>query len=59
MIRQIRHEAMKELQKLSDTNFLTEDQMKHEEKQIQLLTDGLIAEIDMLGERKEAELMHV
>lgn len=59
MIRQIRHEAMKELQKLADTKFLTEDQMRHEEKQIQLLTDELIAEIDMLGERKEAELMKI
>jgi ribosome recycling factor len=59
MIRQIRHEAMKELQKLSDTKFLTEDQMHHEEKQVQLLTDEVIAEIDMLGVRKEAELLQV
>lgn len=59
MIRQIRHDAMKELQKLSDGKFLTEDQLRQEEKQVQTLTDELIAEIDMLGERKETELMQV
>lgn len=59
MIRQVRHEAMKELSKLSAEKTLTEDQMKHEEKQVQLLTDELIAEIDLLGQRKEAELMQV
>jgi ribosome recycling factor len=59
MIRQIRHEAMKELQKLSAEKTLTEDQMTHEEKQVQLLTDELIAEIDLLGQKKEAELMQI
>jgi len=59
MIRQVRQEAMKDLKKGEDDGLITEDQEKVGEKQIQQLTDEMIAEIDSLGEKKEAELMQV
>lgn len=59
MIRQIRHEGMKSLKKLEDEGTISEDQRAHGEKAIQELTDEMIAEIDTMGERKEAELLQV
>ncbi len=59
MIRQIRHEAMKNLKKLEEEGTISEDERKHGEKVIQELTDEMIAEIDALGEKKEAELVQV
>jgi len=59
MIRQIRQEAMRDLKRLEEDNALTEDERKHGEKAIQQLTDELIADIDGLGVKKEAELMQV
>ena len=54
MVRQIRGEAMKELKKL-----LSEDEQKHGERLVQELTDEMVAEIDTLGTKKEAELLQV
>jgi ribosome recycling factor len=54
MVRQIRGEAMKELKKL-----LSEDEQKHGERLVQELTDEMIAEIDTVGQKKEAELLQV
>ena len=54
MVRQIRAEAMKELKKL-----LSEDEEKHGERLIQELTDEMIAELDTMGQKKEAELLQI
>ncbi|MCX6792144.1 MAG: ribosome-recycling factor [Candidatus Gottesmanbacteria bacterium] len=54
MVRQIRAESMKELKKL-----LSEDEQKHGERLVQELTDEMVAEIDTMGTRKEAELLQV
>lgn len=59
MIRQIRGEGMRELKKLEEGKTISEDEQKHGERLIQELTDEMIAEIDGLGEKKEAELMQV
>lgn len=59
MIRQVRHEAMKNLQKEADAKTISEDQQKHGEKLVQELTDEMIADIDGLGTKKEAELMQI
>lgn len=56
MVRQIRGDAMRDIKKLTD---VSEDQQKHGEKLVQELTDEMIAEVDSLGEKKEAELMQV
>jgi len=59
MIRQGRHEAMRDLKKLFDEKQISEDERKHGEKMVQAVTDEMIAEIDAMGERKEAELLQV
>lgn len=56
MVRQIRGDAMRDIKKQTD---VSEDQQKHGERLIQELTDEMIAEVDALGERKEAELLQV
>lgn len=59
MIRQIRGEAMRELKKIEEAKTISEDERKHGERLIQELTDEMIAEIDALGQKKEAELLQV
>lgn len=59
MIRQIRHEAMRELKKLADDKTISEDEQKHGERLVQEMTDEMIAEIDSVGEKKEKELLQV
>jgi ribosome recycling factor len=53
MVRQIRGDAMKSLKDLP------EDERKHGERLVQELTDEMVAEIDTLGSKKEAELLQV
>ena len=59
MIRQIRHEAMKNLKNTEAGKTISEDEEKHGEKLVQELTDEMIAEIDTIGQKKETELMQV
>lgn len=59
MIRQVRHEAMRELKKDADAKTISEDQQKHAERLVQEMTDEIIAEIDTIGEKKESELLQV
>lgn len=56
MVRQIRGDAMRDIKRLED---VSEDQQKHGERNIQELTDEMIAEVDSLGEKKETELLQV
>lgn len=57
-IRQIRHEKMAELKRAFEAGELPEDDRHRLEKELQDLTDKMMAEIDVLGQRKEEELRH-
>ncbi len=59
MVRQVRHESMKELTKMESEGTVSEDEKALGEKRVQELTDEMIAEIDTMGEKKEAELLQV
>lgn len=59
MIRQVRHDAMKEISKLADGKDIGEDEQHGGEKKVQELTDEMIAEIETMGEKKEADLLQV
>lgn len=59
MIRQVRHDAMKDLKKVEDEGTISQDERKHGEKMVQELTDEVIADIDNLEARKEQELLQV
>lgn len=55
MTRQIRHEAMEDVSKSG----ADEDTQKHLEKEIQELTDNMVAELDLLAQEKEKELLTI
>jgi len=59
MIRQIRHEAMKDLKKVAVDKSISEDQQEHGDKLVQQMTDEMIADLEGMGTRKETELMQV
>ena len=59
MIRQIRHDAMKDVSTAFSGKEISEDEKKGGEKKIQELTDEMIAEIESMGEKKETELMQI
>ena len=59
MIRLARQAGIKDLKKLVEKKQISDDDQKHGEKKIQEITDEMIAELDSLGERKEAELLQV
>lgn len=59
MIRQIRHDIMAEVKRKFESDEINEDEKKHLEKEIQAITDEVIGEVELLGEKKEQELMQV
>lgn len=59
MIRQIRHEAMQDVKKKFEAKEISEDDKKRLEKEVQTLTDEMITEIDVIREKKEAELSQI
>lgn len=59
MVRQVRQDAMHQVKKLLGESQISEDDQKHAEKQIQELTDEMIADLDGLLERKEQELLQI
>jgi ribosome recycling factor len=59
MIRQIRHDAMTDVKRKFEAKEISEDDKKREEKEIQNHTDKFMGEIELLREKKEAELREV
>ena len=59
VVRNFRHEAMDELRKLEKDKEISQDDHKRAQEQLQNITDRMIAEIDKIGQDKEAELMEV
>ena len=59
VVRNFRHEAMGELRKLEKDKEISQDDHKRAQEQLQNITDRMIAEIDKIGQDKEAELMEV
>lgn len=59
MIRQIRHEAMIDLKKKFEGDTISEDDKKRLEKDIQILTDEFMGEIEVLREKKDKELSEI
>lgn len=59
MIRQIRHDVMSKLKRDHEASEISEDEKKRLEKEIQEMTDEMMAEIEVLREKKEEELSRV
>jgi ribosome recycling factor len=58
-VRQQRHEAMDAVKKQFNDKSISEDESIRLEKEIQRVTDETIAQIEVLGKQKEAELMAI
>lgn len=59
MVRQTRHEAMTSIKKQHADKTISEDDMKRLEKDAQRITDEVMGQIDMLGKKKEEELLQI
>ena len=58
-IRAIRRDGIDEAKSMEKESLMTEDELKKAEDQIQKLTDKKIAEIDVITEKKEKEIMSI
>lgn len=58
-IRNLRREAMDALKEAEKNKELSQDEHKRISNQLQKLTDGFIADVEQIGQDKEAELMQV
>ncbi len=59
MVRQIRQEVMGEMKKKFTDKAISEDELTRNEKEIQKVTDEMMAEITVLAEHKEKELLQI
>ena len=59
MMRQVRHEAMSDIKKGQNDKSISEDEAGRMEKEVQKLTDELMAEIEGMGKKKEEELLQI
>jgi len=58
-VRQTRHELMTEVKRQFEEGTLPEDDRRRTEEELQKITDQMVAEIEKIGEAKEAELTTV
>ena len=58
-VRHVRRDAMEQVKKHAHDSGITEDEVKHAEKELQKLTDEYIAKIDVHLAHKEKEIMTV
>jgi ribosome recycling factor len=58
-IRNVRRDVNKELREYEEAKLLSEDDLKTGEEEIQKLTDKMIKDVDLEGEKKVKEIMEV
>lgn len=58
-MRNIRRKAIDDLKKMEKDKLVTEDELKKYEKEVQTVTDSLIAKLDQILAHKEKEVMEV
>jgi ribosome recycling factor len=58
-IRNIRRDIIKDLKDFEKEKMISEDELKTGEEEIQKLTDSMITEIEVIGVKKEKEIMEV
>ena len=58
-VRNIRRDMIKDLREFEEEKLISEDDLKKGEEELQKITDHHIEEINMVGERKEKEIMEV
>lgn len=58
-IRNVRRDNIKDLREFENEKMISEDDLKRGEEELQKITDMFIEEVNMVGERKETEVMEV
>lgn len=58
-IRNIRRDLMKDLREFQHEKLISEDDLKKGEEELQKLTDRMMAQVDVVGDRKEKEILEV
>jgi ribosome recycling factor len=58
-VRNVRRDTLNDLRELKDEKDISEDRFYLTQDNLQVLTDKYIEEIDVLGQKKEAEIMEV
>lgn len=58
-VRQVRHEGMAAIKKQFSDKNISKDDSTRLEKEVQKVTDDIMAAIDAMGERKEEELLQI
>jgi ribosome recycling factor len=58
-IRNVRRDLIKDLREFEKEGLISEDEQERGEKELQELTDKLIAKVDEIGDHKEKEIMEV
>ncbi len=58
-IRNLRRDALKDLQEFEKEKLISEDDFYRGKDKVQEMTDEFIAEIDEIGKRKEAEILEI
>jgi len=58
-IRNVRRDIIKDLKEFEKEKMISEDDLKIGEEEIQKLTDHMIAEVDVIGIKKQKEIMEV
>ncbi len=57
--RNIRRDVLKDLREFEKEKLISEDELKHGEEELQKITDKTIQNIDIVGLKKEKEIMEV
>ncbi len=58
-VRNIRRDSMKDLREYEQEKLISEDDRERGEEELQKITDRYIQEVNMVGDRKEKEIMEV
>ncbi len=58
-VRNVRRDSIKDLREFESEKMISEDELKRGEDELQKITDDIISDMNMIGERKEVEIMEV
>lgn len=58
-VRNVRRDLMKDLREFEKEKLISEDDLETAEEELQKLTDKMVAHIDVIGEKKQKEIMEV
>jgi ribosome recycling factor len=58
-LRNIRRDLIKDLKEFEHEKLISEDDLKHGEDELQKLTEKMVVMVDIIGERKQKEIMEV